>query len=54
MKKADGMNRRLMLKGYEANGYENNGLCYPLADYTQKMYWHICVNIIFHNLYAIR
>lgn len=23
MKKADGMNRRLMLKGYEANGYEN-------------------------------
>ena len=36
MKKADGMNRRLMLKGYEANGYENNGLCYPLADYTQK------------------
>ena len=28
--------RRLMLKGYEANGYENNGLCYPLADYTQK------------------
>lgn len=36
MKKADGMNRRLMLNGYEANGYENNGLCYPLADYTQK------------------
>ena len=36
MKKADGMNRRLMLKGYEANGYENNGLCYPLADWTQK------------------
>lgn len=36
MKKADGMNRRLMLKGYEANGYENNGMCYPLADYTQK------------------
>ena len=35
MKKADGMNRRLMLKGYEANGYENNGLCYPLADWTQ-------------------
>lgn len=36
MKKADGMNRRLMLNGYEANGYENNGMCYPLADYTQK------------------
>lgn len=36
MKKADGMNRRLMLKGYEINGYENNGLCYPLADWTQK------------------
>ena len=36
MKKADGMNRRLMLKGYEANGYENNGMCYPLADWTQK------------------
>lgn len=36
MKKTDGMNRRLMLKGYEANGYENNGMCYPLADYTQK------------------
>ena len=36
MKKADGMNRRLMLRGYEANGYENNGMCYPLADYTQK------------------
>lgn len=34
MKKADGMNRRLMLKGYE--NYENNGLCYPLADWTQK------------------
>lgn len=36
MKKADGMNRRLMLKGYEESGYENNGLCYPLADWTQK------------------
>lgn len=34
MKKADGMNRRLMLKGYE--NYENNGLCYPLADWKQK------------------
>lgn len=36
MKKADGMNRRLMLKGYEENGYENNGMVYPLADWTQK------------------
>lgn len=34
MKKDDGMNRRLMLKGY-AN-YENNGLCYPLADWSQR------------------
>jgi sulfate adenylyltransferase subunit 2 len=36
MKKADGMNRNLMLKGYEAQGYENNGLVYPLAEWTQK------------------
>lgn len=36
MKKADGMNRNLMLKGYEANGYEIKGLVYPLASWTQK------------------
>ncbi len=36
MKKADGMNRRLMLKGYEVNGYENNGMVYPLADWNQR------------------
>lgn len=36
MKKADGMNRNLMLKGYEAQGYENGGLVYPLASLTQK------------------
>ena len=36
MKKADGMNRNLMLKGYEPNGYENKGLVYPLASWTQK------------------
>ena len=36
MKKADGMNRLLMLKGYEANNYENDGLVYPLAEWTQK------------------
>lgn len=36
MKKADGMNRRLMLNGYESNGYENNGYVYPLAEWKQK------------------
>ena len=36
MKKADGMNRNLMLKGHESNGYENKGLVYPLASWTQK------------------
>lgn len=36
MKKADGMNRRLMLKGYEQNHYVNKGMCYPLADWTQR------------------
>lgn len=36
MKKVDGMNRNLMLKGYESNGYENKGLVYPLASWTQK------------------
>lgn len=36
MKKADGMNRNLMLKGYESTGYENGGMVYPLADWTQK------------------
>lgn len=34
MKKADGMNRRLMLNTYK-NG-ENNGKVYPLADWTQN------------------
>lgn len=37
MKKADGMNRNLMLKGYEEKNYENKGLVYPLADWNQKM-----------------
>lgn len=36
MKKADSMNRRLMLNGYAENGYENNGLVYPLAEWKQK------------------
>lgn len=35
MKKADGMNRNLMLKGY-APAYENKGIVYPLAEWTQK------------------
>lgn len=34
MKKADGMNRRLMLNTYE--NYINGGLAYPLAEWTQK------------------
>ena len=34
MKKADGMNRRLMLNTYE--NYENNGKVYPLADWTKE------------------
>lgn len=36
MKKADSMNRRLMLNGYAESGYENDGLVYPLAEWTQK------------------
>lgn len=36
MKKADSMNRRLMLNGYVESGYENEGLVYPLAEWTQK------------------
>ena len=34
MKKADGMNRRLMIQRMEH--YESKGMCYPLADWTQK------------------
>lgn len=34
MKKADSLNRRLMLNGYE-NG-QNNGKVYPLQDWTNK------------------
>lgn len=47
MKKADGMNRRLMLKGYESNLYENNGLVYAVADFTQK---EILAYMKMHNL----
>ena len=36
MKKADGMNRRLMLGTYEQDDYIHNGVAYPLADWTQK------------------
>lgn len=36
MKKADSMNRRLMLNGYTETYYENKGLVYPLAEWTQK------------------
>jgi len=36
MKKADSMNRRLMLKGFEQDDYISNGQAYPLADWTQK------------------
>lgn len=36
MKKADGMNRRLMLNGYVETFYENKGLVYPLAEWNQK------------------
>ena len=36
MKKADSMNRRLMLNGYEADEYIHNGSVYPLAEWKQK------------------
>lgn len=36
MKKADGMNRNLMLKGYEERNYESGGMVYPLADWNQR------------------
>lgn len=36
MKKADGMNRRLMLGVFREDGYIHNGNAYPLADWTQK------------------
>ena len=36
MKKADSMNRRLMLNTYEAAHYTNGGMAYPLATWTQK------------------
>lgn len=36
MKKADGMNRRLMLGTYQQNDYTNNGYVYPVAEWTQK------------------
>lgn len=36
MKKADSMNRALMLKSYHEEQYIHGGNCYPLADFTQK------------------
>lgn len=36
MKKADGMNRRLMLNTYKEDEYIHNGNVYPLATWTQK------------------
>lgn len=36
MKKADSLNRRLMLMQYESSHYTNNGVCYPLAEMTNK------------------
>lgn len=36
MKKADSMNRSLMLKSYEKENYIHGGNCYPLVDFTQK------------------
>lgn len=36
MKKADSLNRRLMLNTYQAADYINNGNVYPLAEWTQK------------------
>lgn len=36
MKKADSMNRLLMLKGYADEDYEHAGMVYPLAEWTQK------------------
>ena len=36
MKKADSMNRRLMLNTYKEGDYIHNGNTYPLADWTQK------------------
>lgn len=36
MKKADSMNRRMMLMRDDVEHYEIKGMCYPLADWTQK------------------
>ena len=36
MKKADSMNRRLMLARFEEDNYISNGQAYPLADWTQR------------------
>lgn len=47
MKKADSMNRRLMLNTYAAEDYIHQGLVYPLAEWTQK---EILSYMKMHNL----
>lgn len=47
MKKADGMNRRLMLNTFKDNNYENQGMVYPLAEWTQK---DVLAYMRMHNL----
>lgn len=47
MKKADSMNRLLMLKGYEVEGYVHNGSAYPLAEWTQR---HVLAYMRQHRL----
>lgn len=42
MKKSDGMNRNLMLKGFEGANYINNGYVYPLAEWNQRdVLWYM-------------
>lgn len=36
MKMADSMKRRLFIRQYAQNHYCNNGMCYPLAEWTQR------------------
>ena len=47
MKKADGMNRNLMLKGYESEGYIHDGQVYPLAEMNQR---HVLAYMKQHGL----
>lgn len=36
MKKADSLNRRLMMMQYEEKAYTSNGYAYPLAEWTNR------------------